>query len=308
MTALLDKQLIFVTGKGGVGKTTTAAALGRLAAERGKRALICEIDTDPAMGRLFGDQRIGFEPTSIGEGIYACNLTASDCTTAFMHRFLPSRRIADLVLKNKVAQLFFESAPSVVEAVILDQLATLAVEHELCFDTIVVDLPASGHAVTFLKVPKSMARMVAVGDLAEHLRQLARLISDPSRTEIVVVTLPEEMAVNESLELWRKLTATVDTPVRTVIVNGERAPELRPHDLDTIDRLVQAVGPSGAPAFAKLADAVNLGLYWHSEDRANIDRLGRGIDGRVITVPFVFDKESDSDLVGRMAAALRVLL
>ena len=302
--SLLEKQLIFVTGKGGVGKTATAAAIGSLLADRGRRTLVCELDTDPAMGRIFGED-VGFEPVRVAPKLFACNLTGDDSMRAFVERFVPSRRIAGLIMKNKVASIFFRSAPSVMEAVILDRLAQLATESAPAYDTIVVDLPASGHAVTFLNVPKSMARMVSVGELADHLRRIAKLIADPGKSEVVIVSLPDEMAINESLELWRKLHASVDTPTRTVVVNGVRAPSLRDEDVERVRALHQA-NPDAE--FGSLLDGLELGAYWKREDVKNVERLAASIDGRVVTVPFVFDKADERELVERVSDELRTRL
>lgn len=303
MVPLLDKKLIFVTGKGGVGKTTTVAALGRLIAERGRRTLLCEIDIDPAMRRIFGVSEIGFDPTRVREHLYACNLSGDDSMRAFVRRFVPSKRAADLIIKNKVANIFFNAAPSVMEAVILDRLAYLLELEDPGFDTIVVDLPASGHAVTFLNVPKSMASMVAVGDLAQHLRKIARLISDPRATEVVVVALPDEIVINETIELWHRLHRVVDTPVKTIVVNGVRAPALRLEDLGRVEMLAAAAADSSE--LDALRNALKLGLYWKHEDSRNLERLAGVIDGRVVQVPFVFDKVDDPDLVARVGDALR---
>jgi anion-transporting ArsA/GET3 family ATPase len=301
---LLEKKLIFVTGKGGVGKTATAAALGRLLADTGRRTLVCELDTDPAMGRIFG-QDVGFEPTRVAPKLFACNLTADDSMRAFVERFVPSRRIASLILNNTVANIFFRSAPSVMEAVLLDRLATLATESAPPYDSIIVDLPASGHAVTFLNVPKSMARMVSVGELADHLRRIAKLIADPNKSEVVIVSLPDEMAVNESLELWRNLHANVDTPTRTVVVNGVRAPSLREEDVERVRDLAKQ---HPEVEFGSLLEGLELGAYWKREDGRNVVRLADSIDGTVVTVPFVFDKENERELVQRISDGLRTRL
>ena len=299
--SLLEKQLIFVTGKGGVGKTAAAAAIGRLLADSGRRTLVCELDADPAMGRIFGED-VGFEPTRVAPKLFACNLTGDDSMRAFVERFVPSRRVAGLILKNKVASIFFRSAPSVMEAVILDRLSTLATESAPAYDSIVVDLPASGHAVTFLNVPKSMAKMVSVGELADHLRRIASLIANPAKSEVVIVSLPDEMAINESLELWRKLHASVDTPTRTVVVNGVRAPSLRDEDVERVRALHEASPEAG---FGPLLSGLKLGAYWKNEDVRNVERLAASIDGSVVTIPFVFDKADEKELVDRVADGLR---
>lgn len=302
VTPLLDKKLIFVTGKGGVGKTTTAAVVAQLAAERGRRTLVCEVDIDSAMQHIFGSGPVGFDPTQVGENLYACSLSGDESMRDFIARFVPSKRVAGLILKNKVANIFFHAAPSVLEAVILDRLAFLLEEVEPAFDTVVVDLPASGHAVTFLNVPKSMASMVAVGDLAKHLRRIATIISDPNKAEVLLVSLPDEIVINETIELWKKLHATVDTPAHTVVVNGVRAPSLREDDLG---RVAMLAAENAAVDFEPLRNALGLGLYWKGEDERNLERLSEAIEGRVLTTPFVFDKGSDAELVGRLGDTLR---
>ena len=304
LTSLLDKQLLFVTGKGGVGKTTTAAALGRVAAGAGRRVLLVEIDVASSIGELYG-ARVGFEPTRIEGSLWACALDAESCMRAFVSRFVPSRRIADLLLKNRVARIFFESAPSVMEAVILDQLATLAAGTEQRFDAIVVDMPASGHAVKFLRVPRSMARMVGVGDLADHLRKLADLLEDPRRCELVVVTLPEEMPVNETIELWGTLQRDLKIPLRHVVVNGLRRPDVRDEDVSTIESLIDSVGEGGREAAAGLLDALAIAKHWRDEDAANVTRLAASVPATLLRVPYLFERESERALVEASALALR---
>lgn len=300
MTALLDKKLLFVTGKGGVGKTTVSAALARLAASRGRRTLIVEVDSDSSMGRVFGVGEVGFEPRSIAPSLWACALDADACMEAFVHRFVPSRRVGDLILGNRVAQIFFHAAPSVLEAVVLDQLATLATEASPAYDTIVVDMPASGHAVKFLGVPRSMARMVSVGELAKHLQRLAELLEDERRCEMVVVALPEEMPVNETIELVGTIRRDLLIPVRHVVCNAVRDPELLEEDLERIDTLSGQAG-GGLEA---LQTAVALGRFWKQEDRAHLDRLRGGVSASVIPVPFQFQADSDVQLVQRIAESL----
>lgn len=307
LVKLLDKRFVFVTGKGGVGKTTVAAALGRLAAARGKNVLLVEIDTQPSMGRLFGDKQIGYEPTRLEANIWACNLTGADCMRSFVRRFVPGDRIADLILKNRVAQIFFESAPSVTEAVILDQLATLARQTQPRFDFIAVDLPASGHAVTFLNVPRSMSDMVRVGELAGHMRELAALLADPAQAELLLVSLPEEMSVNETIELWEKARARVATRLHGVVFNQEQAPALQPDDHTQLAALAAHEGVD-QEALQRVMWGVALGSWWKERDAETLQRLTEAVDGKVIRVPFRPKKVSERDLVEQVASVLNMQL
>ena len=304
MTSLLEKKLLFVTGKGGVGKTTLSAALGRLAAERGRRVLLVEVDEAASMGTLFDNKPVGFEPTQVAPNLWACALDAEASMEAFIRRFVSSRRVGDLILGNRVAQIFFRAAPSVLEAVVLDQLATLAASTNPAYDTIVVDLPASGHAVKFLRVPRSMARMVAVGELARHLEKLAGLLEDERHCEMVVVALPEEMPVNETIELVGIIRRELLIPVRHVVCNAVRAPELDEADVERVNALAASAGGT----MDRLCSALALGRFWRVEDARHLERLRDGISAKLLQTPFIFRPASDTSLVVRVADALRTQL
>jgi anion-transporting ArsA/GET3 family ATPase len=305
--SLLDKRLLFVTGKGGVGKTTVAASLGRIAAERGRRVLLVEVDTQPSIGRLFGDRPIAFEPSQMDRNLWACNLTGSESMRAFVHRFVSSRRVADLILGNRVANIFFESAPSVLEAVILDQLGTLLESANPRYDLVVVDLPASGHAVTLLNVPRAMSSRVRVGELAQRMRSLADLISDPKLAELVLVSLPEEMSVNETIELWNRAAERVETRVRSIVLNGERDPDLHPTDLDDLQTL-RAWAGDDTEAFDRVAYGASIGAWWKQRDRENIERLGASVSAHLFRLPFIYQKVGERDLVEKVANSLNAQL
>jgi arsenite-transporting ATPase len=305
--SLLDRRLVFVTGKGGVGKTTVSAALGRIAAERGRRVLLVEVDTQPSIGRLFGDRPIGFAPSQMDRNLWACNLTGRESMSAFVRRFVPSRRVADLILANRVANIFFESAPSVLEAVILDQLGTLLASTNPRYDFVVVDLPASGHAVTLLNVPRAMSEMVRVGDLAQQMRSLAELIADPDLAELVLVSLPEEMSVNETIELWNKAADRVHTRVRSIVLNGERDPDLGAGDLADLER-VRPWATDAPDAFERVLYGAGIGAWWKERDRENIERLAASVSARILRLPFVYQKVGDRDLVEQVANSLNAQL
>lgn len=305
MRSILSKRLVFVTGKGGVGKTTLATALVRQAAASGKRTLLIEVDTDAYAGPLFGGVKVGFTPVQVGPGMWACALERQPCMSAFVHRFVPSRRVADLVMSNKLANIFFEAAPSVMEAVIADQIGQLVLHTTPGWDFVVVDLPASGHAVTFLDVPRSMVQMVRVGELARHMSELAALFGDATRSELVLVSLPEEMSVNETLELYEKTRARIQTPVRHVFLNGLRHARSTQEDAMQLDAYAATLDdPSAAAVVARLAYGARIGDFWRQQDADAVQRLRQEASLTTIEIPFVFDKVDDADLSRRMAASI----
>jgi hypothetical protein len=301
--SLLDKRLIFVTGKGGVGKTVAAAAIARAAARRGRRVLLVEVDSDTSMGRLFGAADITFEPRPVADRIWACNLERERSIKEFVKRWVRSKRIADAVLSNNVISVFFDSAPSVAEGIMLDHLAEVMSEQK--FDLAVVDLPASGHAITLLSVPRSMARMIRVGDLAKRMGWLADQIAHPRDAALVFVTLPEEMPVRETIDLYAKAKKGCETRVAAVIVNGVRRPALQLPDLDRVTEVVEARG--GGEVLDRVRDAVSVGLHWLAEDRENLATLHAELPVPAVEVPFLFHKADEAELVEHVSRALGTL-
>lgn len=301
LNTLLSRRLLFVTGKGGVGKTTLVAALGLLAARSGKRVLLCELDTDPSLRRIFGVPAIGFETSRLAENLDACNLMAADCMRSFVQRVVPSRRVADAIVGNRIVGIFFESAPSVIEAVLLDQITERVMQQRPAYDLVIIDLPASGHAIKLLRVARSMAEMVSVGDLAKRLREMDALFTDPLRSGLVLATLPEEMPVNETLELAGNLRASVKTPIVGVVCNGLRHLEVTSSDAAAVAR---AVGDGADPGAEQLREAISLAAYWTAQEREELERLRSGLQVPLFDTPFVFSKASDRDLVEQLAARL----
>jgi arsenite/tail-anchored protein-transporting ATPase len=324
MERLLNKRLIFVTGKGGVGKSTTAAALGHALARLGKKTLILETDTYSAMEDLFGFRSRGLEAVSIGPNLWASNLLAQDCFVATLTRFVPSERVARAVIGNRVASVFFKAAPSVNEVTILDQVRVFFQEEsggKPAYDHIIVDLPASGHAVTFLNVPATMHGMMrGLGPIAKMSAQVADLIRDEKTTAIVAVCLPEEMPVNETIELADNLKKTLGRTLSMAIVNMvHRAPlkdahrsvfekvheALRVEAPVDHDVLIEQPGRSNGTGHAmlRLIEGNALALGWHDRDRKYLQILHDRLKGLVVEVP-VFFESAGSEIVDCIASFL----
>ncbi|MFU8805767.1 MAG: ArsA family ATPase, partial [Bradymonadaceae bacterium] len=289
---------------------TAAASLGMALARLGRRTLILETDTYSAMEDLFDFRSRGLETVKVGPNLWASNLLAEDCFVATLKRFVPSERIARAVINNRIARVFFKAAPSVNEVTILDQVRVFFEEErdgEPAYDHIIVDLPASGHAVTFLNVPATMHGMMrGVGPIATMANQVAGLIRDEKTTAIVAVCLPEEMPVNETIELAQNLKTVLNRSLSLAIVNMVHHAPIKGHHRDVFDRLREDIArdkTSAGHGIGRLVEGNALALDWHDRDLKYLDILHEKLEDIVVEVP-VFFESAGSEIVDRVASFL----
>ena len=234
MPDLFGKTITYITGKGGVGKTTTAAALALLAAEKGRRALVCELGTDGHLERLF-KTKIGHAPVRVAHNVDAANFALSEGLIATLSSVLPIERVIRAVVQNRVLQMFMETAPSIREAVLLDALGTQLASGK--YDNIFVDMPASGHAVTLLTVPDMVVRLVKRGPVAKKAESLAAQILNPANAQLLLVALPEALPVQETIELSKKLSDVTKLQQVAIVLNSSAPHVVDPQERELLDKL-----------------------------------------------------------------------
>lgn len=220
-TAIWDRRLILVTGKGGVGKTTITAALARSARNTGRRVLLAEVVHDPLnrspLLEYFGHgHQKADEPFLIQQGLHAVCISPATGHRMFLQSALKIRLLVDTAMKSSALRRFLMAAPTFPEIGILYQLVHLLRSRD--FDHLIVDLPATGHALGLLAMPRTVLPIVHSGLIGDALTEGLKVLTNPAQTGAVVVTLPEAMPVTESLEMMDKLRA-LQVPVRAVILN-----------------------------------------------------------------------------------------
>jgi anion-transporting ArsA/GET3 family ATPase len=305
-----DKKLIFVTGKGGVGKSTGAAAVAKSLAQRNRRVLVVEPDTYSAMNDLLGVPKGAEGIITLGNGIDAINLRADESLVQTLTRFLPSERVVRAITQNRVTASFFDSAPSVNEFVLLDQMLALAEERGETYDHVIVDLPASGHAVTFLAVPKTLHGMMrGVGPVAKRAEAIAKRISNDRETAVVAVCLPEEMPVNETIELAENLQKELGRSLTMCLVNMvHRAPVDGAHRTalsELHDRLNGARDPSAVlfdepTPTERLVAGNSLAMRWFDRDARYLGILHERLDTPLVEIPMFYEVDH-AKIVRRVA-------
>lgn len=205
-------RLFFVTGKGGVGKTTVAAALALRLAARGQRVLLVETAADRSLAAVFGAEALSAEPMVIDGTLSAVRIEQRALVESYFRRLLRLPFLARRLFASATFQAVTAAAPGVIEFVVLEHLLEWTepgrFSRRAPYDAVVVDGPASGHALRWLRTPRQLGRLVPAGPIAGSIGRLQALLENPRRTRVVLVAIPDEMAVTELLETRGALAST----------------------------------------------------------------------------------------------------
>ena len=255
-------RLELITGKGGVGKTTLAAALALEAARRGQRPVVVELGHRASLSGLF-ERPIGFEPVEVSPSVFATNIALAPALLDYLTRRLRIASVARRVAESKALAPFFDAAPAVLEVLTLERLEALLSE----FDPVLVDLDATGHAEMFLDVASVLGGL-ADGALGEVLEGLTKLLSDRATTRLHIVTLPERLPLHEASELILRTQARGRIALGTLWVNRVQKRPLDKSDDEALRRLEERL-PRPVQAFTALKEA----LKQYDEAQRLIDAL-----------------------------------
>ncbi|MCC6433738.1 MAG: ArsA family ATPase [Acidimicrobiales bacterium] len=206
-----------VAGKGGVGKTTLTAGLGLAAASLGLDVLLVEIEGRGGLPGLFGRNRLHYREETLAQGVRARSLSAEEALVEYLadHGFGPlARRMIDTGLVEVVSR----GAPGMKDILLLGKIKQL--ERAGAADVILVDAPASGHAVTFLRSPRGLLDAVASGPINSQAREVLELLTDAARCQVLLVTTAEETPINELVETAFSLEDEIGLHLGPVLVNG----------------------------------------------------------------------------------------
>lgn len=295
MTSLLDRRLVFISGKGGVGKTTVAAALALLASHQGKRTLVCEVDPKGDLAATFECAPTGFAPKEVQPGLWAMSMNTEESLREYLNlnmRIPMAGRIGPLA---RVFDFFATAAPGVKEILTVGKLCwEVRAGH---YDLVVVDASATGHIVGQLAAPQGINELVKVGLVRQQTGWMLDILSDPEITGLGVVATPEEMPVVETIELADRVAKETTVDLAAVIVNRV-LPELFTRGEEEIfDRLCQPGVASrleemvGGPPGPLLA-AARLAFTLRRTRAGHLERLREGIDPEVplLYVPYLFTR------------------
>ena len=223
---MLERRFVIVAGKGGVGKSTVAAALAMCAARQGKRVLVAELGQRERVARLLGHPRGGgYAVTRVRENIDVINVRPQPALHEYGLIKLRLETLYKVVFENAVMQALTRVIPGMNELLLIGKAWHLEQEIDprtgrYRWDMIIVDAPATGHGISLLDLPHVVTEAVKVGPMAEETRRIRDMLTDPGRSVMNIVTLPEEMPVNETIELERRMSTSLKIAPGHLFVNG----------------------------------------------------------------------------------------
>jgi anion-transporting ArsA/GET3 family ATPase len=265
-----DRRLVVVTGKGGTGKSTVAAALAVLGVRAGKRVLVAEVNATERVAPLLGAPPAGPAIREARPGLFTVNVTPPAALREYGLQVVRFQAIYDAVFENRLVRHFLRVVPGLGELVTLGKILHEARAEERGrprWDQVIVDAPATGHAVQLLRVPGAMLGMVPPGPLRADAQWMQAWLLDPARTSVLLVTLPEEMPVTEAIELEAQLRQKVGLETAAVLVNAMPAARFPPDQVSRLEALCSAPEPVGPAARAARLHAVRTAAAQHELGR-----------------------------------------
>ncbi len=296
-SVLLGTRVLFLSGKGGTGKTTVAAAIGALLAAQGRRVLIAELDNQrPSLTSIFGVKPV-YAPTVVRPGLSVCNVEWTSALDDWIADIVSLPRVVRMITHNRMVSLFLEATPGARDLMVLMRVMRLSTQ----YDHLVVDMPASGNAVAMLSVAVTAQRLFDSGPIRRCAEELLTLYRQPD-TRVVLVAIPEEMVVTETVETAQKLAAELPgLVVPLILLNRATPPSLSAAEIALMERLAEGVEPG-------LAAEVLAAGWWERDleeaTRSALARLREAVSAPIVALPVLARGEGAARVVGQLAAAL----
>jgi anion-transporting ArsA/GET3 family ATPase len=305
---VLEKRLLFVTGKGGVGKSTVAIALGLLAARRGLRTIVAELASQERVQGLFIDDGRGqFSELELVPGLYTISIDPQQAMEEYLR--VKAGAIGQALGSSRLFQAFAMATPGMRELLSIGKVWELAQLHRRTrggapYDLVIVDAPATGHGVGLLRTPRTFADIARVGPIAHQGHTIADTIADSEFTGVIAVATPEEMPVNETMTLADEL-ARDELPLDLVIVNALYPARFQAQEIDELSAALTKTRSALARSALRAALSEHARAATQREQR---DRLRERVDGRLVELPFVFADHLGLPELEVLAGALETAL
>jgi anion-transporting ArsA/GET3 family ATPase len=309
---LLDRRLIFVTGKGGVGKTSVAAALAVLASQHGKRTLICEAESKGDVAAALETGPTTFKEREVSPGLSAMSMDTEASLREYLHLNLHVPVVGRIGPVARAFDFVATAAPGVREILTVGKLCFEVREGR--FDLIVVDAPPTGHIIGQLAAPEGINELVKVGPVRHQTGWMIDILSDPAKTGLCIVTTGEEMPVAEAIDLAGRVERETSVELACVVANRV-LPELfgrgeqQVFDALSASKVTTALASESGQSIAsvkEVLEAARLVSTIRRTSAGHLERLREGIDAKVplLFLPYMFARPHGIRAVRHLASSL----
>ena len=296
---LIQRRFQVVTGKGGVGRTLIASSLACALAKVGKKTLLLEVNAPNHCARVLGTEAIVGDPQLVRENLYLCSMNPEDALREYALMILKFPALYRLVFENPLVKYFLRSVPSLGEVTMLGKAWFHATElsdnGQPKFDHVIIDAPATGHALTFLSVARVVEKTVPKGPMRTEAGKMAALIEDQENSCAHVVFTPEEMPVTEGLELSKKLQRDVGMKLGVYFMNKIYSADPADRELSLVEKMSddKKLHPYAAAGYARKSNLEN--------QETQLERL-RLHSENIVKVPELRALKTDAQRVSKLSA------
>lgn len=303
-------RVIIVAGKGGVGKTAVTAAFAYAASASGLSTLVVEIEGKSGLASAFGSAALEFDQIELlasGQthrgathgGITARTITPDDALVEYLHDH-GLKRISNRLVASGALDMVATAVPGIRDILVLGKIKQL--ERDGQFDLVLVDAPAAGHAITFLRSAAGLAEAVKVGPIHSQASEALDMLRNPQRCRVTLVTLPEETPVNELVETAYSIEDEVGVALGPVVVNGV-LPEPPPEGVD-VTAVANEAGLLDQECIEALVSAAEFRRARTRLQQHQLDRLERDLPLPQLRLPRLFTSELDLEGLHSLASDL----
>ena len=322
---VLDARVLFVTGKGGVGKSTVSAALAAAGARSGRRTCLVEVEGRQTMSRLFDTQPWDFTERQFRPGLWGMSVDPHESFAEYMEMFYGAKRLSKIVVGSSAVDFATTAAPGIKDVLLIGKVKEIEQRRDadgrFHYDLVVVDSPPTGRIVNFLRAPDATTEMVNVGPIRSQAQSLVDMLLDPRRTHLQLVTLLEEMPVEETIESAGAL-ASLGVTLGPVIVNRVLPPRFDARAEKAVaeglpdEVLTRGLGQAGvrgddADLAAAREDLRRMGAVHRArlelQDRMR-ERLEKEITDPTVELPYVASRDFGDAEVAELAEEITELL
>lgn len=309
--SLYDRNLVLFSGKGGVGKTTIASSYALSCARRGQRTLLMELNVRDRVASYFGSQEVGPQIVTVEDNLHAVNVTPDAAMEEYGMMILRMKLIYRAVFENKVVRTFLQAIPGLNDLLMIGKAWHHATETdgagEPVWDTVVVDAPATGHGIFLLQIPSVIMSSISSGHMYREAEKIFSFLTDPQKTALNLVTLAEDMPVNETKMLRDQARQRLEMPIGCVVANGLYPQVFGGRERDWVQGVHEQMfedETSLDPGLSGMVEAAAFRQQRIDMQQHYMQEIERSFEAPIARVPFYFEDRITFPVIESIAEEL----